>query len=102
MDDRKRLTYYGSDTTDYDGEYDLAVDKTVHRKKVNPKDCVVRLVSSPDPTCNVATNFAHGKTGVKLKQPSVLYREMVKYLLGTFYYTTPACDEPDTTHQGPY
>ncbi|XP_074276572.1 proline-rich protein 1 [Silene latifolia] len=91
LDERKRVVCYKSDKTDEDGEFSMVMEKMVHGKKLNPKNCIVRLVSSPDPSCNVATNFAQGKTGVKLRQPSVVYRDITKYRLGPFYYTTPAC-----------
>ncbi|KAL2938365.1 Proline-rich protein 1 [Bienertia sinuspersici] len=81
----------------------MIVDKSVHGKNLKPKDCLVRLVSSPDESCHVATDFGHGKSGVKLRQPSVVYRGMTKYVVGPFYYTTPTCDdEPDTPSQGSY
>ncbi|KAH9615202.1 hypothetical protein KSS87_001187, partial [Heliosperma pusillum] len=82
LDERKRVACYKSDKTDDDGEFNMVMEKMVHGKKLNPKNCIVRLVSSPDPSCNVATNFAQGKTGVKLRQPSVVYRDITKYRLG--------------------
>ncbi|KMT02037.1 hypothetical protein BVRB_9g207700 [Beta vulgaris subsp. vulgaris] len=103
LDEHKGLAYYGSDATDDDGQFNMMVDKSVHGKKISPKDCLVRLVSSPDPSCNIATDFAGGKKGVKLRQASVSYRGMTKYVVGPFYYTTPTCDdEPDTPSQGSY
>ncbi|KAI3473962.1 hypothetical protein Pfo_028536 [Paulownia fortunei] len=56
--------------------------RVVQYAKLKPQNCFLRLVSSPDPVCNIATNFAGGKSG---------------YVLGPFYYTTPMCDEPDTS-----
>ncbi|KAK9723915.1 hypothetical protein RND81_05G033900 [Saponaria officinalis] len=93
--EQNRVACYKSDTTDDDGEFNIVVEKTVFGKKLNPRNCVVRLVSSPGTSCNIATNFAGGKTGVKLRQPCVVYRDITKYMVGPFYYTTPACAAPD-------
>ena len=79
------------------GQFDLTINKyTVHGKELQAKQCSVRLVSSPDATCDVLTDFAGGRSGVKLQRPSLMYRDVVKYTLGPFYYTTPMCEEPDT------
>ncbi|XP_047952293.1 pistil-specific extensin-like protein [Salvia hispanica] len=99
LDERSRVVQYASDLTDEAGNFDVACNKYVNGKKLNPQNCYVRLVSSPDPVCNVATNFAGGKTGVKLHRPNVVYRDILKYALGSFYYTTPMCDDPDTNDQ---
>lgn len=96
MDDRSRVVYYGSDETDDSGEFDLTVNKYINGKELNKKACSVRLVSSPDPVCNIPTDFAGGRSGVKLSRPSMVYRDIKKYTMGPFYYTTPMCDEPDT------
>ncbi|MCD7468884.1 hypothetical protein HAX54_007431 [Datura stramonium] len=88
--------YYGSDLTDEAGIFDLIVNTTCHGKTIKPQNCFVRLVSSPDSVCNIATDFAGGKSGVKLHRPAVVYRDLLKYVLSPFYYTTPMCDEPDT------
>nr|XP_011468000.1 PREDICTED: proline-rich protein 3 [Fragaria vesca subsp. vesca] len=97
LDERKRVVYYGSDLTDETGQFELTINKyTIHGKELQAKRCSVRLVSSPDATCNVLTDFAGGRSGVKLQRPSSVYRDLVKYTLGPFYYTTPMCEEPDT------
>ncbi|KAJ8532790.1 hypothetical protein K7X08_015679 [Anisodus acutangulus] len=96
LDERRRVMYYGSDLTDEAGIFDLIVNRTCHGKTIKPQNCFVRLVSSPDPVCNIATDFAGGKSGVKLHRPAVVYRDLLKYVLSPFYYTTPMCDEPDT------
>ncbi|KAM3341264.1 pistil-specific extensin-like protein [Capsicum galapagoense] len=96
LDERRRVMYYGSDLTDEAGIYDLIVNRTTcHGKTIKPQNCFVRLVSSPDSVCNIATDFAGGKSGVKLRRPAVVYRDLLKYVLSPFYYTTPMCDEPD-------
>lgn len=97
-DIRHRVVYYGSDLTDEAGVYEIIINKYVNGKEIDPKNCFVRLVSSPDPVCNIVTDFAGGKSGVKLHRPTEVYRDLVKYVLGTFYYTTPMCDEPDTSN----
>ncbi|CAI9097885.1 OLC1v1034401C1 [Oldenlandia corymbosa var. corymbosa] len=97
LDDRSRVIYYGSDLTDEAGEFDMIVDKYINGKLVNAERCFLRLVSSPHPVCNIATDFAGGKSGVALGRPAIVFRNLVKYVLGPFYYTTPMCDEPDTT-----
>ncbi|KAL9993339.1 hypothetical protein Hdeb2414_s0009g00305051 [Helianthus debilis subsp. tardiflorus] len=96
MDDRKRIIYYESDKTDKTGEFEVTINKYIRGKKVNPEACFTRLVSSPDPICNIPTDFAGGKTGVKLGRPTIMYRDIIKHILGPFYYTTPMCDEPNT------
>lgn len=96
LDDRSRVIYYGSDLTDEAGDFEMMINKYINGKMLNDKNCFLRLVSSPDPVCNIATDFAGGKTGVKLHRPTVVYRDIIKYVLGPFYYTTPMCDEPDT------
>ncbi|CAL5350875.1 unnamed protein product [Camellia sinensis] len=53
------------------------------------KPIKVRLVSSPDPVCNITTDFAGGRSGVKLRRPTVVYRDYIKHVLSPFYYTTP-------------
>ncbi|KAG9143962.1 hypothetical protein Leryth_021634 [Lithospermum erythrorhizon] len=97
MDKRKRVIYYGSDLTDKIGHFDIIMKKYQGKKPVDPKLCYLRLVKSPDPICHIATNFAGGKSGVKLRRPTMVYRDTIKYIVGPFYYTTPMCDEPDTT-----
>lgn len=99
QDVRHRVVYYGSDLTDEAGDFELIINKYINGKQIDPKNCFTRLVSSPDPVCNIATDFAGGKTGVKLHRPTMVYRDMVKYVLGSFYYTTPMCDEPDTSNE---
>ncbi|XVE96552.1 hypothetical protein REPUB_Repub02eG0232400 [Reevesia pubescens] len=95
MDDRNRVMYYGSDETDEQGQFNMVVNKFINGKELVTKACLVRLVSSPHPTCNIPTNFAGGLTGIKLPiRPTVLYRDLVQYQLGTFFYTTPRCDKP--------
>ncbi|KAK9290499.1 hypothetical protein L1049_008669 [Liquidambar formosana] len=96
MDDRSRVVYYGSDETDEAGEFEMIVNKYVNGKQLKSKGCSVRLVSSPDPTCSIPTDFAGGRSGVKLNRPTLVYRDLVKHTLGPFYYTTPMCDKPDT------
>ncbi|XWS43502.1 hypothetical protein CRYUN_Cryun16bG0109600 [Craigia yunnanensis] len=96
MDDKsRRIMYYGSDETDEQGQFNLVISKYINGKELQAKSCLVRLVSSPHPTCNIPTNFAGGKTGVTLPiRPTVLYRDLVQYKLGTFFYTTLRCDKP--------
>ncbi|KAF5186119.1 Pollen ole e 1 allergen and extensin family protein [Thalictrum thalictroides] len=97
MDDRGRVMHYASDETDEQGDFDMIVDKNINGKELKPELCSVRLVSSPDNVCNLLTDFAGGRSGVKLTRPSHIFRDLVKYTLGPFFFTTPMCDEPDTT-----
>ncbi|EEF42850.1 conserved hypothetical protein [Ricinus communis] len=97
MDERRRVMYYESDITDEEGQFDMTVSKYINGKELKEKLCSVRLVSSPDQTCNILTDFAGGKSGVKLRRPTLIYRDMVKYMLQPFYFTTPMCEEPDTS-----
>lgn len=97
MDARKRVVYHVSDDTDEQGDFDVLVSKYVYGKEVKPERCAVRLVSSPDQACNVMTDFGHGRSGVRLYRPSHVYPGMVKYTVGPFFFTSPMCDEPETT-----
>ncbi|KAL5563748.1 hypothetical protein UlMin_033495 [Ulmus minor] len=72
-------------------------DKPIKEKKLNPKFCWVRLVSSPHPTCNLFTNFGCGHSSIKLGNPTGVYRDSITYKLGLFYYTTLMRDNPDTS-----
>ncbi|XP_008803445.2 LOW QUALITY PROTEIN: pistil-specific extensin-like protein [Phoenix dactylifera] len=96
MDARRRVVYYASDNTDEHGEFDLLVTKYIYGKELPPEGCTVRLVSSPDHTCNIniMTNFGGGQTGVKLRRPSHVYPNLVKYTVGPFYFTSSICNEP--------
>ncbi|VVA97056.1 unnamed protein product [Arabis nemorensis] len=97
MDERRRVGYYGSDKTDERGQFDLIVKKVLYDGKVlKPQLCNVRLVSSPDQSCNIPTNFGDGQTGVKLVRPFTVFQDLVKYVVGPFYYTTPMCEIPKT------
>ncbi|KAK9119432.1 hypothetical protein Scep_017525 [Stephania cephalantha] len=75
MDERDKVIYYGSDETDEEGEFDMVVDSKEACKELRPELCSVRLVSSPNPVCNVATNFGGRKSRVKLSRPSFVYRD---------------------------
>ncbi|KAL1815897.1 hypothetical protein ACET3Z_018471 [Daucus carota] len=100
LDDRSRVVYYGSDETDETGEYEVTLNKYINGKKLNPQGCFLRLVSSPDPVCNIATNSGGGLRGVVLGRPTTVYRDITKYVLPSFYYTTPMFDEPDMSEPG--
>ncbi|KAI4319536.1 hypothetical protein MLD38_033122 [Melastoma candidum] len=95
MDERQRVVYYGSDMSDEAGRFNVIFGKYVHGKPVTDRLCKVRLVSSPDQACNVATDFAGGRSGVKLEHPTFVYREITKYTVGPLYYTPPMCEEPN-------
>ncbi|KAH7553624.1 hypothetical protein JRO89_XS12G0035100 [Xanthoceras sorbifolium] len=97
MDERSRVMYYKSDLTDEKGYYEMEVERYVYGKELKANLCRVRLVSSPDPTCNVITNFAGGKSGVNLQRLTEVYGDTLKYKLGHFFFTTPMCEKPDTT-----
>ncbi|XP_031272736.1 pistil-specific extensin-like protein [Pistacia vera] len=96
MDKRSRVMYYRSDETDEEGQFEMSVDKyTYKNKELKTEFCWVRLVSSPHPTCNIFTDFNGGKSGVKLMQPSSIYRDIVTYTMQPFYFTSPMCEKPD-------
>ncbi|XP_052176571.1 pistil-specific extensin-like protein [Diospyros lotus] len=94
--DGGRVAYYGSDETDEGEAFEMSLKKSINGKPLDLKKCSVRLVSSPDPVCNIPTDFAGGRSGVWLRRPTVVYRDLIKHVLGPFYYTTPMCEEPDT------
>ncbi|KAL5563768.1 hypothetical protein UlMin_033515 [Ulmus minor] len=86
MDERSIVVHYASGTNDKIGQFELKVKlNKCAGKKLNPKFCWVRLVSSPHPTCNLFTNFG------------IVYRDSITYKLGPFYYTSPMCDKLDTS-----
>ncbi|RXH76958.1 hypothetical protein DVH24_019846 [Malus domestica] len=60
---------------------------TTKGKEVKANRCSVRLVSCPDATSNVPTNFGGGRSGVKLNRPSLVYRDLVSAL--SVHYITP-------------
>ncbi|XP_030534299.1 proline-rich protein 3 [Rhodamnia argentea] len=95
MDQRHRVIFYGSDDADGAGQFNMVVNRHINGKRLDGKLCSVRLVSSPDPDCNVATDFASGRRGVKLSRPTSVYREVIKYSVGPLYYTSPMCEEPE-------
>ncbi|XP_039021890.1 uncharacterized protein LOC120154144 [Hibiscus syriacus] len=98
-DDRSRIIYYESHETDEQGNFNMAVNKYVNGKELQPQSCLIRLVSSPHATCNILTNFAGELKGIKLpNRPTVLYRDLVQYQLGTFFYTTQRCAKPAADH----
>ncbi|KAH7690796.1 hypothetical protein IHE45_02G074100 [Dioscorea alata] len=102
MDERRRVVYHANDETDDQGEFQLLVNKYINGKELkHEKGCTVRLVSSPHPNCNIATDFGKGKSGAKLCSPSHVYPGLVKYTVGPFYFTSPMCDDPDTTPPSP-
>ena len=95
MDERERVRYYGSDKTDERGQFDLIVDKVLYGgKNLKPHLCNVRLVSPADQSCGIPTDFGNGQTGEKLVQPFMVFKDLVKFVVGPFYYTTPMCDTP--------
>ncbi|CAA7060021.1 unnamed protein product [Microthlaspi erraticum] len=95
MDERRRVRYYGSDKTDERGQFDLIVNNVLYGgKELKPRLCKVRLVSSPDQSCDIPTNFGDGQTGVDLVRPFMVFQDLVKYVVGPFYYTTPMCEAP--------
>ncbi|XP_028789628.1 proline-rich protein 1-like [Neltuma alba] len=97
LDRRSRVIYYTSDTTDETGQFDLTVKRYLYGKKLDTKLCTVRLVSSPDSACNILTDFGRGMSGLKLTNPNSIYRDLIKFVLEPFYFTTPMCDKPDTS-----
>ncbi|CAN8259889.1 unnamed protein product [Cochlearia groenlandica] len=95
MDERSRVRYYGSDKTNERGQFDLIVNKVLYGgKDLKPRLCTVRLVSSSDRSCDVPTNYGNGQTGVKLVRPYMVFKDLVKFVVGPFYYTTPMCETP--------
>lgn len=102
MDERRRVVYHANDETDDQGEFELLVNKYINGKELkHEKGCTVRLVSSPHPNCNIATDFGKGKSGAKLCSPSHVYPGLIKYTIGPFYFTSPMCDDPNTTPPSP-
>ncbi|KAL4181966.1 hypothetical protein AMTRI_Chr12g240100 [Amborella trichopoda] len=100
MDERKRTVYYASDETDEQGEFEIPLKKEyVKGKSLSTVGCLVRLVSSPDPLCNVPTDFGRGHSGVTLEWPSIVYKDLIKHIVGPFYFTSSMCEEPDTQEE---
>lgn len=76
---RSQAVYYGTDETAETGRYQLTVSSYIDGKKLNPRDCFVRLVYSPDPVCNIATDVNGGWTGVRLDVPTTVNPNITKY-----------------------
>lgn len=94
--------HYGSDTTDEAGQFRMSINKLMSNgKPIKTGSCFVRLLSSPDKACDVFTDFGGGLSGVRLTQPTSVFRDLVKFTLNPFYFTSPMCDEPDTTPSTP-
>ncbi|KAE8676509.1 putative UDP-Glycosyltransferase superfamily protein [Hibiscus syriacus] len=72
-EDRSRVIYSGSDETDEQGNFNMAVNKYINGKELQTKSCLVRLVSSPHATCNIPTNFAGGLTGIHIPNQPPFY-----------------------------
>lgn len=97
MDERSRVVHYASDVTDELGQFDFSINTIVcGNKKLNPKLCRARLVSSPDSDCYIPTDFAGGQAGVSLSWPTSIIENSAKYTLGPFYFTTRDCQKPNT------
>ncbi|KAF3773866.1 Pistil-specific extensin-like protein [Nymphaea thermarum] len=90
-DERKKVVYYNSDSTDDGGQFEIPI-RADGRKNVDEKRCTVKILSSPDPICNVPTDFGRGKSGAKLTRPSFVFRNTIKYVVGPFYFTTLICE----------
>ncbi|KAG5553433.1 hypothetical protein RHGRI_011349 [Rhododendron griersonianum] len=88
MDDRNLATYYESDETNKAGDFDIISNKYANGKALDPTEFSVRLASLSDLVCNIATDFSGGQSRVKLRQPTVVYGDLVKHVVGPFYYTT--------------
>lgn len=98
MDDNHRVVHYASDVTDELGQFDFNINMNVCRnKKLNPKLCRARLLSSPDSNCNILTDFACGRTGVSLRWPTSVSEDSTTYTLGPFYFTTQTCQKTETS-----
>ncbi|KAK8937756.1 hypothetical protein KSP40_PGU014745 [Platanthera guangdongensis] len=104
LDSRRRVVYYGSDETDEKGDFNFPVDLCRyagdHSKAIRPEGCSVRLVSSPEDACNVMTDFGGGRSGARFVRPSHVYPGSLKYTVGPFFFTSPMCEEPDTSDIG--
>ncbi|KAK1400220.1 hypothetical protein POM88_010083 [Heracleum sosnowskyi] len=89
---RSQAVYYSTDKTDETGIYQLTVSSYINGKKLNPRDCFVRLVYSADPACSIATVVNGGSTGVRLDVPTTVNANITKYRLHSFFYATPSCN----------
>ncbi|KAK1400221.1 hypothetical protein POM88_010084 [Heracleum sosnowskyi] len=89
---RSQAVYYGTDKTDEAGKYQLTVSSYINGKKLNPRNCFVRLVYSADPACSIATVVNGGSTGVRLDVPTTVNANITKYRFHSFFYATPSCN----------
>ncbi|WOL00649.1 pistil-specific extensin-like protein [Canna indica] len=102
---RRRVVYHASGTTDGAGEFDFPISiypGGSTKATIKPaEDCTVRVVASPDATCNIMTDFGGGQRGVKPDQRSALHPAgVVKYTLGPFFFTSLACEEAEIRDDG--
>lgn len=99
MDDKNRVVYHSVNSTNEEGTFKLIVDRHINGKKLMANRCVVKLVSSTHPDCNVLTDFSGGKSGVKLRSPSLVYQDITEYTIPPFSFTSPMCDDADIDKQ---
>lgn len=95
MDNNDRVVYHTMNITNEEGMFKLIVDRHINGKKLMVNGCVVKLVSSTHSDCNVLTDFSGGKTGVKLRSPSLVYQDITEYTIPPFSFTSPMCDDKD-------
>ncbi|KAG6532164.1 hypothetical protein ZIOFF_006002 [Zingiber officinale] len=94
LDSRQQTVYHVSATTDSKGEFHLPVSVSAGGKAMRPaEDCTVGLVSSPDTTCDIMTEFGGGKGGVK---PGHVWEQLVaaEYTVGPFFFAPRLCEQP--------
>ncbi|XP_078156266.1 pollen Ole e 1 allergen and extensin family protein [Carex rostrata] len=93
-DKNGRPVYHVSDLTDETGEFRFTIPYNYNGLILDPKDAIVRLVSSPS-SCNILTNFNRGKDGVSPQNPTTWRHDKVEYECGPFYFTIPQCGVPE-------
>lgn len=89
-DKNGRPVYHYSDFTDETGVFSVTIPYNYNGFSLDPKDAIVRLVSSPT-DCNIITDFDRGKDGVSPQNPTTWHPDKVEYECGPFFFTIPQC-----------
>lgn len=73
-----------------------------HLKKVckwqgiGPNEMLSEVCLIAGPSVQHGQQFFRRSIRSQLRQPTVVYLDLIKHVFGPFYYTTPLCDEPNT------
>ncbi|KQJ97687.1 pistil-specific extensin-like protein [Brachypodium distachyon] len=97
--EKGKVAFYGKDETNKEGVFSVEVPYEPAGSgagcRLDPSECLVRLVASEDKGCSVLTNFNGGRSGQRPFRPSKVCPTEVVYNVGPYYATLPQCDVDD-------